>query len=209
MSSQLLFWAVLIVLLFAVIMFDIKYSMLRDMSTAKKKSYSFARVQFAWWSVIILASFVAIMLTRGIIPTLAESTLILLGISSVTTGAARLIDLSDKGNDKISMSQDEEGENFFLDILSDENGVSIHRFQTVVFNLAFGAWFVITVLERLNDQAFDVNHIIPEITGNNLILLGLSATAYAGLKATENKESESQAKTVVDEAVSAGTKAEG
>lgn len=208
MYSQLLFWAVLIALLFAVIMFDLKYSMLRDMSTAGKKPYSFGRVQLAWWSVIVLASFITIVIRRGI-PTFDVSTLELLGISSATTAAARLIDLSDKANPKISMTQDEEGQNFFLDILSDENGVSIHRFQTVVFNLVFGVWLAVSVLQRINDLALDVSQIIPHIDGNNLILLGVSAGTYVALKSTENKESESQAETVADEAAGAGTTAEG
>ncbi len=208
MDSQIFFWAVFVVLLFFVVYFDIRYSMLRDMSTAGKKPYSFGRVQLAWWSVIVLTSFITIMATKGV-PTFDTSTLILLGISAATTATARVIDVSDKLNPKISMSQDQEGQGLLLDILSDENGVSVHRFQTVVFNLAFGIWFMFTVLHNLSAFAGDVNAIIPRMEENNLILLGLSSGTYAALKATENKESESQPESVADEAVGAGTKAQG
>jgi ABC-type thiamin/hydroxymethylpyrimidine transport system permease subunit len=74
----------------------------------------------------------------------------------------------------------------------------MHRFQTVAFNLAFGVWFISAVLTRLptcpvlagisseSAQAC-YNTIMPQITPNNLILLGLSAGTYAALKTTENK----------------------
>lgn len=208
MNSQLIFWAALLILTAAVVIFDIKYAMLKDMSDAERKPHSFARVQLAWWSVIILASFIAIMAEKGI-PTLGTSTLILLGISAGTTAAARIIDLSDIANPKISMCQNENAQNFVLDILSDEKGVSIHRFQTVVFNLAFGVWFVVEVLRNLADKAVIADAVMPQITPNNLILLGLSAGTYAALKATENKPSEAHPESVPDEALSSSTKAEG
>lgn len=208
MNTQILFWAVFLILTGAVVIFDIKYSMLRDMSTAERKPHSFARVQLAWWSVIILASFIAIMAEKGI-PTLNSSALILLGISAATTAAARMIDLSDNANSKITMSQNENAQNFFLDILSDEKGVSIHRFQTVVFNLAFGVWFMFEVLRNLADSAVGADAVMPVISENNLILLGLSSAAYAALKIGENKPSEAHPEAVQDEALSASTKAEG
>ncbi len=36
---------------------NVKYSLLKDTSTATKKPYSYARVQLAWWTVIILELF--------------------------------------------------------------------------------------------------------------------------------------------------------
>lgn len=208
MNTQLLFGAVLLILTAAVVIFDIKFAMLKDMSTADRKPHSFARVQLAWWSVIILASFIAIMAEKGV-PALRDSTLMLLGISAVTAAAARIIDLSDNANPKVSMCQNESAQNFFLDILSDEKGVSIHRFQTVVFNLAFGVWFVAEVLRNLADKSVIADAVMPDVSPNNLILLGLSAGTYAALKATENKPSEAHPEAVPDEAVSTSTKAEG
>jgi hypothetical protein len=208
MFAQIFFWIVFVVLLFAMVLFDLKFSLLRDSSAADRKPYSFARVQLAWWSIIILTSFITIVATRGF-PTLATSTLILLGISSATAAAAKVIDISDKMNPKISMIQDQDGQNIILDILSDENGVSIYRFQTVVFNLTFGIWFMLTVLERLVNSGVSVSEIMPVVEPNNLILLGLSSATYAALKTTENKSSEAQPASVPDESLRAGTGAQG
>lgn len=208
MNAQTFFWVVFLVLLVTVVLLDLKFSMLRDLSSAQRKPYSFARVQLAWWSVIILTSFITIVATKGI-PTLDSSTLILLGISSATTAAAKVIDVSDKLNPRVSMIQDEDGQNLILDILSDENGVSIYRFQTVVFNLTFGIWFMLTVVQRLVDFPGSVSEIMPKVEANNLVLLGLSSATYAALKTTENKTSETQPASVPDESLSAGTKAQG
>ena len=93
--------------------------------------------------------------------------------------------------------------------VSDENGISIHRFQAVVFNIVIGFWFVQQFLCNLHgfhqcnpcadcgfphclDCVLDVtkkgiNSLIPDISPNNLVLIGLSAGTYAALKTTENK----------------------
>ncbi len=211
MSPQLLFWIFFLVLVLVVVYFDIKFNMLKDASTASKKPYSFSRVQLAWWSVIILASFITIIAKRGI-PDLDGSTLVILGISAVTTGSARIIDISDQKNPDITMIQNQDTENFILDILSDSNGVSIHRFQSVVFNVTFGVWFISQVLHNLPTSP--VNEIIPVLSQNNLILLGLSSGAYVALKTTENKDkapadTKEQSVVVQDEAVNSSAKAEG
>jgi len=190
MNPQLTFWIFFIVLLFIVLLFDRKYNMLKDISTANKKPYSFSRVQLAWWTVIILSSFITIITLGKGIPTFDQSTLILLGISAITTGSARIIDISDKSNN-LKMIQDKEKENFILDILSDANGVSIHRFQAAAFNIVFGVWFIISVLYNVSTPALinpeKISFIMPLLDQNNLILLGLSSGAYAVLKTTENK----------------------
>ena len=72
--------------------------------------------------------------------------------------------------------------------MSDEVNVNMHRFQTVIFNAVFGIWFVNSVLTSF--LTANVDMIMPVITMNNLILLGLSSATYAALKTTENKTSE-------------------
>src|ERR1700761_3116396 len=181
--NNLIFWVVLLLLFALVFFFDKKYAMLRDNSTVAPRPYSFARVQLAWWSVIILASFISIFIGTGYIPTFWPSTLYLLGISSATTVGATLIDLSDQTNPNITgLAQDTASDNFFLDILSDKNGVNVHRFQTVVFNLVFGVWFIISVIQQLNTASTPADQIMPVISENNLILLGVSSGVYAALK---------------------------
>lgn len=198
--------------------------MLRDISKASgHQPYSWARVQLAWWTVIVLSSFIAILINRNIAPTLHASTVILLGISAATTATARVIDINDADKYYHRRHQDDFGKNFFEDILSDQNGISIHRFQAIVFNVAFGIWFIHAVLNNLSTQGCElylsdevvhkhcmenkIHYIMPPISNNNLILLGLSSATYAALKLTENKaqeqkqerEGESQAATDIND----------
>ena len=187
------FWIIFIFLLVAIIFFDEKYAMLRDISLASSHpSYSWSRVQLAWWSVIILSCFITVLVIRGEAPTLDISTVILLGISAATITAARAIDISDIEKTNSIRHQNDTGKNFLLDILSDESGVSIHRFQTLVLNMSFGIWFIYAFLHNLIHGAA-TNNLIPIISQNNLILLGLSSATYAALKTTENKTATVQA----------------
>lgn len=215
------FWGIFILLLAAVIICDRKFYMLRDISKASPVPYSWSRVQLAWWTIIILSSFTTILLRLGVAPNLHTSTLTLLGISVATTAAARVIDLGDQQNKQVFRHQNLKSTNFFLDILSDHNGVSIQRFQAVLFNAVFGIWFIATVLGNLTDASFclstfsksdpnlaqcllhPADFYMPIITENNLILLGLSSATYAALKITENKGTDSEAlpEKVPDEAL--------
>ncbi len=189
MNAQIIFWIVFVLLALLVLFMDKKYNMLRDNSILyKKKPFSYARTQLTWWTVIVLSSFITILLKRRDIPTFDSSTLILLGISSATTIAARLTDMSDKDNVPSNLiSQNSTGKNFIIDILSDNSGVSIHRLQTVIFNIVIGGWFIYKVTVNLVITGMDINKIIPVLEPNNLILIGLSAGTYAALKTTENK----------------------
>ena len=197
------FWIIFAVLLFIIVYCDIKYNMLRCASTNGEEAYSWGRVQLAWWTLIVLSVFIAIICCSAgsQIPTLDSSTVILLGITSGTTMAARLIDQSDQKNPAVTvMAQNAPKENFFLDILSDNNGVTVHRLQTVIFNFVYGAWFIAYVLRHYADPCAALhpavadcagqpwNYIIPVISTNNLILLGLSSVTYAALKSTENTQ---------------------
>jgi hypothetical protein len=215
------FWALFAILTAGVILCDRKFYMLRDLSKANPRPFSWSRVQLAWWTVIILTSFITIMLQTGHAPNLHTSTLILLGISAATTTAARIIDLADQENPQVFRHQDFKTTNFFLDILTDQSGVSIQRFQAVIFNVVFGIWFISSVLGNLGDPNFcltdfpkgdpnlaqcllhSTDFIIPIVSDNNLILLGLSSATYAALKITENKgaASEAMAEKVADEAL--------
>jgi hypothetical protein len=215
------FWALFAILTACVVFCDRRFNMLRDLSKASPRPYSWSRVQLAWWTVIILTAFVSIMLQTGHAPNLHHSTLVLLGISAGTTAAARVIDLNDQQNSLVFRHQDIKTSNFFLDILSDQNGVSIQRFQALIFNAVFGIWFIASVLGNLGDPNFclgdfakgdpnlaqcllhSTDFLIPIVSDNNLILLGLSSATYAALKITENKgtASETLNEKVVDEAL--------
>lgn len=167
--------------------------MLRDSSVADKKPYSFSKVQLAFWLIIILSAFVTIIFCIGDhnIPTFANSTLIILGISTGTLTAGRIIDVSDQSNPLTDRSQDYNGQNFLLDILSDAGGVSLHRLQCFFFNLIIGGWMSYKVMLSLavatTNSKFNIDGIIPDISANNLVLMGISAGTYIALKSNENK----------------------
>lgn len=204
---QLVYCFMLLLLLAVTIILDLKYFMLRDKSvcTGATKPYSWARVQLAWWTVIICSAFFSIMLTKNVIPEFTTSTLLLLGISAGTMASGQIIDQSDQNNPAVVRSQDWPTENFLLDILSDGNGVTIHRFQAVMFNLGFGFWVIASVwhnitlcdyvlpvancadLVNATHTALKYSFIIPDLTQNDLVLLGISSATYAALKVGENK----------------------
>jgi hypothetical protein len=180
MSYVLFFWLIFFTLLLAIIYCDKKFGMLRDLSTEGKEGpFSWSRVQLAFWVLIVLSSISALFYNNGQPPTLDASTIILLGISAATTATARVIDVADQTNPNIKRRhQDEKGENFILDIISDETGASIHRFQAVAVNLIFGIGFIYDTLKHLE---------LPVISNQYLALLGLSSATYAAIKTTENK----------------------
>jgi len=185
------YWFVLVILSAIVLLFNIKYDLLRDDSILDtKKTYSYARTQLAWWTVIVLSGFVATILKYNVIPDLSDGVVYLLGISSATIISARISDNSDKDRkDSDQNIQNARGKNFLLDILSDKNGVSIHRLQAVLFNIAIGFWFIKTTIQNLNTHDLYINYICPDISPNNLLLMGISAGTYVALKTSENKSS--------------------
>lgn len=67
-------------------------------------------------------------------------------------------------------------EGWWVDILSDANGVSFHRFQLAAFTVVLGAVFILGVYDDL---------AMPEFNTTLLGLLGLSAGTYLGLKVPE------------------------
>jgi len=66
---------------------------------------------------------------------------------------------------------------FLLDILSDVNGISFHRFQLFVWTIILGLFFIISALGRL---------AMPQFSETLLALMGISAGAFLGFKAPEN-----------------------
>jgi hypothetical protein len=152
-----------------------------------KTYYSFSRSQFAFWTFIILISFIYIWIFTGDLNSINNTALILLGITSATIITSNLI-TTEEENNAINNTQikadmlnakvkgDNEKSNFLQDILSDSNGISIHRLQAFVFNLVFGIAFFKSVL---------FNYAMPEFSSAQLILLGLSNGTYAFLKKSE------------------------
>jgi len=186
MNPTLIFWLVFSAITSVIIYCDIKFGILRDSSIATPKPFSFSRVQLAWWTMIIFSSVISLLFLHKGLPVIYNSTLYLLGISSGTTTMARLIDTSDHLNKGALRHQDgSAGVNFFIDILSDENGISIHRLQAVLFNLFFGCWYVYNVLYNISLQTID--NVIPDIQPNYLVWFTVSSATYTAVKSSENR----------------------
>ncbi len=211
MDARLIYLFVFILLFALAFVLQKRFSIICDTSIQTPKTYSYSRLQLLWWTFIVFASFITIVIASGQVPTFDSSTIILLGIGVATTAGARMTDISDQNKYEADiakaqaeqakgipaampdpLNKDHKTEGFWLDILSDKNGVSIHRLQALVFNLVFGLWFIyqsVLHLKGINAQTTmdALNRIIPVIQENNLILLGLSAGTYIAIKTTENK----------------------
>jgi hypothetical protein len=70
-------------------------------------------------------------------------------------------------------------EGFFKDILTDANGVTVHRLQLVVWTVVLGIIFLVSVYQQL---------AMPELSGTLLGLMGLSSATYLGLKGPEKQQ---------------------
>jgi hypothetical protein len=68
-------------------------------------------------------------------------------------------------------------QNFLADVLSDANGISLHRFQSFAWTLILGLMFIYYVARK--------EVAMPELTTLELSLLGISATTFLGLKIPE------------------------
>ncbi|RYD55527.1 MAG: hypothetical protein EOP56_15550 [Sphingobacteriales bacterium] len=152
---------------------------LKDQTTANPvRPYSLGRSIMFYWTVIVVFSLCYLGITLDQMPTLDNSVLLLMGIVVGTSGTARVIDYVQIGNG-VKRHQDDGSQGFLLDIISDQNGLSIHRFQHVIFNIVYGAYFVAYTIG---------DHAMPIFSDTVLGLLGISSGAYALLKIPENPQ---------------------
>lgn len=176
------FWMALIsaLLIIGLFIYLNNRGLMRDYSSQplKERPFSLSRSQLAFWTLIVSISYLFISLVTGELAPLTTSTLILLGISGATIAAASVIDKNDMNNLNMRSQDVNKTDGFFTDIMSDAHGVSVHRFQMVVFNFILGLFFINQVFTKLEMPVFD---------DNLLILMGLSNVTYAGLKVNENK----------------------
>ena len=150
--------------------------------SVEKRTYSFARVQLLYWTCIILICYAVGYAMTGEYNSLNGSCLVLLGISVGTTAMGKIIDINQMNtepNPGHVLHQQAKTKGFFLDILSDETGVSTHRFQAFIFNLLFGGVFIISFI----NSDFTT---LPDFEQYVLGLLGLSSGTYIMLKTNEN-----------------------
>ncbi|MEH2433122.1 MAG: hypothetical protein V7K25_02515 [Nostoc sp.] len=140
-----------------------------------RNPFSLSISQLAFWTFLIFGAYLIIYgITGDYTNILTQQSLILLGINSVTTVGTSLID--GQGNENKKKGSQRVSEGFFYDILSDINGVNFHRFQTFIWTVALGLFFVWEVLKNL---------AMPEFDETLLTLQGISAATYLGLRGQE------------------------
>ncbi len=145
--------------------------------------YSLARTQLAFWTLIVVFSLIFIWFNTDTLGYITTTAITLLGISGGTSVVAKIIDVSHKNaaqtNTLISAQQFKDSyksKGLLTDIMSDEKGISVHRFQLVLFTIGLGIYFIWHVIYYLQ---------MPDYSTTLLLLIGVSNTTYAGLKINE------------------------
>lgn len=178
-------WAVAVLFLVALGLFGylaVKSDIVRDpnppdpLGPGRRRPYSMARCQMAWWLFLVTGCFGFIAIVTGDYNGIVTpETLPLLGISGATALAAVAIDsnktLPDGKVWPVSVS-------FLIDILSDVNGVTVQRFQLFVWTIVLGIVFVVGAYRTL---------ALPQFDTSLLALMGISSGLYIGFKWPENQ----------------------
>jgi len=157
--------------------------------TQPQAAFSWSRVQFAFWTIVIIGSAIYVWIvkcgcsTNAISMALDPVNLALLGVSIATTTIAKAIDGSQQSQPTASTTgaqQNQPSQGFLTDILSDETGVSIHRLQNVLWTGVVGYIYISHVFQKC---AMPDNTVI---SATMIGLMGLSSAGYLGVKANEN-----------------------
>jgi hypothetical protein len=138
-----------------------------------RQPLSLARCQMAWWFYLIVCAwgYTAAILRSPL--TITNTALILSGISAATGLSSLTIDKSQRAQG----SKVTKNSKFWLyDLVSDGQGVSVPRFQMVVWTIVLGVYFASYVWNKM---------IVPELDNNLLILMGISSGTYVTMKIPE------------------------
>jgi hypothetical protein len=142
----------------------------------------------AFWFYLVIVSFVFIWLINDELDTITDSVLVLLGIGAGTALGAALIDKNKQPVTEPSSSvtppepgKPRESRGFLVDLLNDEGGLSLHRFQLFIWTLVLGVIFCGSVYKNLE---------MPEFSVTLLGLMGLSSGTFLGFKLPEGTKPE-------------------
>ena len=147
----------------------------------KNCPFSLTKVQFGIWTVIISSSYIYLSLCKGNCADgpINKTALILMGIYAGTAAATSIIDKREISDNR-PRHQNAPSEGFFIDILSDDNGISLHRFQNFV-------WTIIAIVVYLYKVSMiRTGCVLPELSDTLLALTGISSATYLILRSKEN-----------------------
>lgn len=158
--------------------------------TPAQSPYSLSRFQLAFWSLLVIAAYLFIWLITEELDTITGSVLTLLGIGSATALGATIIDQGKPANPPAASAPIVEAppgtavpapapaasRGFLNDVLSDDQGLSIYRFQLFAWTLVLGVIFCASVYNGLE---------MPQFSTTLLGLMGISSGTYLGFKVPE------------------------
>jgi len=146
---------------------------------AAQAPYSLSRFQLAFWSLLVIAAYVFIWLITEELDTITGSVLMLLGIGSATALGANVIDQGKTAPPAAPAPEPQASvvsQGFLNDVLSDDQGISIYRFQLFAWTLVLGVIFCASVYNGLE---------MPQFSTTLLGLMGISSGTYLGFKVPE------------------------
>ncbi|MBE7174017.1 MAG: hypothetical protein INR73_25815 [Williamsia sp.] len=147
----------------------------------KSYPFSLSKVQFGLWTVLISSCYIYLSLCKGDCAetTINKTALVLMGIFAGTAAASTLIDKKEISDNR-PRHQNAPSEGFFIDILSDDNGISLHRFQSLVWTLIAMVVYIYKV------SGVQAGCLLPELSDTLLALTGISSATYLVLRTKEN-----------------------
>lgn len=139
----------------------------------RDRPYSLSKVQLGVWTVVISSAYLYLTLFKSGCSEIAmnKTAVVLMGIFAGTAISSRIIDKSSAVS-MLSGDQQQPSRGFFTDILSDHNGVSIHKFQHVLWTLIA----IVIYLYRLSE--INTGCLLPELGDTLLTLTGISSATY-------------------------------
>jgi hypothetical protein len=140
----------------------------------KERPYSLSLFQMAFWFFLVIVAYVFMWLINDELDSITESVLALIGIGAATAIGATLIDKNKTPAADAAPAVVSRG--FLHDLLSDADGISLHRFQMFVWTLVLGVIFIASVYKNL---------AMPEFSTTLLGLMGISSGTYLGFKVPE------------------------
>ena len=141
--------------------------------------YSLGKTQMAFWGLLVAISFLGVWLIEYRMERIPAQVLTLMGISGVTGLGSVMINRKPApagAPGPAVAAPPHSWKMWFLDIISDGDGVSFHRFQVVIWTLILGSVFAWTVANTC---------AMPEFENTLLVLMGISNGLYLGFKIPE------------------------
>jgi hypothetical protein len=195
------FSALFLTLTLAFTLLCIHSSMIRSGKSVpgKPAPYSLSKFQMAFWTFLVVIAYIFLWLITDELDTITDSVLALIGIGAGTALGSAILDSSAaKGRMSAEtvvavvaqqaqngapppipvVTADASGvsRGFLRDVLSDGDGIVLHRLQMFVWTLVLGMIFVALVYRDL---------AMPVFSATLLGLVGISAGTYLGFKIPE------------------------